>query len=304
MNSPLRRISIGRCLVIFAILSFPGSPIPPVPASAAETDKSGDSPAPADADDKAAFKKKHAEYLRQMRERVVAAKIHVADADAELIAEPLMRFNNRSLRNVDATLWGWSSGGRLVGVCKLIRMEKFRPDEGPWLFCFTSLSPERVDAEFAVGHTFSAEKPGIELKKIEKGPVPGKSNPERLRQIKELASRFTATTTDYANHSEELRLLPRPIYRYQLPERNKPADGELLDGAIFAMSIEGTAPTALVLIELHHRETGIPEWQFAVSHSTWAALSVKLDGREVWAKPVVVQPGSYDTWDSFWEQTP
>jgi len=281
----------------------------PVSVAAGETgiaDKDKVAPTPADADDKAAIKKKHAEYLRQMRERVMAAKIRVADApsDAELIAEPLMRFNNRSLRNVDATLWGWTSGGRLIGVCKLIRMEKFRPDEGPWLYCFTSLSPEHVDAEFPLGHTFSAEKPGIELKKIEKGPVPGKTNAERLRQIKELSSRFTATTTDYANHSEELRLLPRPIYRYELPERKKPADGDLLDGAIFAMSIEGTAPTALVLIELHHRERGIPEWQFAVSHSTWAALSVKLDGREVWAKPVVVQPSSYDTWDSFWEQTP
>jgi hypothetical protein len=291
-------------LFTFSGLGVPGSPIPPV--AAAETDRGNDSPAPLDETEEAALKKKHAEYLKQMRERIAAATIRVAGAksDAELIAEPLMRFNNQSLRNVDATLWGWTSGGRVVGVCKLIRMEKFRPDEGPWLYCFTSLSPDRVDAEFSVGHTYSAEKPGIELKKIEKGPVPGKTNAERLRQIKELSSRFTATTTDYANHSEELRLLPRPIYRYELPEPNKPADGDLLDGAIFAMSIEGTAPTALVLIELHHRETGIPEWQFAVSHSTWAALSVKLDGREVWAKPVVVQPGSYVTWDSFWEQTP
>jgi hypothetical protein len=70
------------------------------------------------------------------------------------------------------------------------------------------------------------------------------------------------------------------------------------------MSIERTAPTALILIELHHREREMPEWRFAVSHSTWAALSVKLDGREVWTKPVVVQPGDYDAWTSFWGQTP
>jgi len=51
----------------------------------------------------------------------------------------------------------------------------------------------------------------------------------------------------------------------------------------------------------NHRGQEAPEWQFAVSHSTWAALSVKLDGREVWSKPVVVRPGNYDNWASFWE---
>ena len=68
----------------------------------------------------------------------------------------------------------------LVGVCKLARFERFRPDEGPWLYCFTSLSPERVDAEFAGGHKFSAEKPGIELKAIDSSagslPVQAKSS--------------------------------------------------------------------------------------------------------------------------------
>ena len=68
--------------------------------------------------------------------------------------------------------------------------------------------------------------------------------------MKEISSRFTATTTDYANHSEELRRLPRPIYRYEQPV------GDLLDGAVFALSIEGTAPTALVLIELHRNGEG------------------------------------------------
>jgi hypothetical protein len=243
--------------VAFALVSFnlAGPNSPGLSSAAAETDTAEKETPAASPEDEAALKQKHAEYLRQMRERVSAARIHVAgiQTEAELVAEPLMRFNNQSLRNVDATLWGWTSAGRLVGVCKLIRMEKFRPDEGPWLYCFTSLSPGPIDAEFGVGPAFSSEKPGIELQKIEKAPIPANGKAERLRQMKDLASRFTATTTDYADRAEELRLLPRPIYRYQLPEDNKPDDGALLDGAVFAMSIEGTAPTVLVLIELHHR---------------------------------------------------
>jgi hypothetical protein len=303
MIPPLRRKTIGRWLMAFALfglahLGFPNIEIGLVPSAACETDKGDKEEAAPDSADEAALKKKHAEYLKQMRERSAAAKVRIAGAetDADLILEPLMRFNNRSLRNADATLWGWTSKGRLVGVCKLARFERFRPDEGPWLFCFTSLSPERVEAEFGGGHKFSAEKPGIELKTIDNAAAPGEGKAERLRRMKEISSRFTGTTTDYANHSEELRLLPRPIYRYQQP------DGDLLDGAVFALSIEGTAPTALVLIELHRKAEGTSDWQFAVAASTWQAVSVKLDEREVWTKPVVVRPGNYDTWASFWEQ--
>jgi hypothetical protein len=252
----------------------------------------------ADQADDLAIKKKHAEYLQQMRERFAAAKVRVAGAesDAELIAEPLMRFNNRSLRNVDATLWGWTSGGRLVGICKLCRFEKFRPDEGPWLYCFTSLSTERVEAEFSTGYTYSAEKPGVELKTIDKAAAPGAGNAERLRRMKEISNRFGGTTTDYLNHTEELRLLPRPIYRYQQP------DGDVLDGALFAMSVEGTAPIAVVLIELHRKDKGTTEWKFGVAASTWQAISVRLDEKEVWSKPVVVKTGDYDNWSTFWER--
>ncbi len=306
MTFPMCRITIGRWFVAFAVfgmahLWLPGFQFQSVSSDAGEPDNDGtgnETSSKLEQAEEATLKKKHVEYLKQMRERLAAAKVRVADAetDADLIAEPLMRFNNRSLRNADATLWGWTSRGRLVGVCKLIRMERFRPDEGPWLFCFTSLALERVDAEFGGGNKFSAAKPGIELKVIDKTAGVSEGKVERLRRMKDISSRFTATTTDYANRSEELRLLPRPIYRYEQPA------GDLVDGAVFAMSIEGTAPTALVLIELHHNEGEMPNWQFAVAASTWAALSVKLDGREVWTKPVVVQPGNYDTWASFWEQ--
>jgi hypothetical protein len=270
---------------------------PPVDA-ADEKDKSSerkdDKASPADE----ALKKKHDESLRLMRERAALIKVHVLgeESDSDLIGEPLMRFDNQRVRNVDATLWGWTSQGRLVGVCKIVRMERLLSHERPWLYCFTSLSEDRIDARFAADRRFLAEKPGIELKAIENGPPPGEGLAVRLRQMKELANRFTATIgDDVLKTREELRLLPRPIYRYE-----KPA-GAVLDGAVFSFAI-GSAPNALLMIELHQTEGGAAEWKFAAAGSTWGRLAVKLDDNEVWTKPFVQRPGNYENWSSFWEE--
>ena len=114
--------------------------------------------------------------------------------------------------------------------------------------------------------------------------------------MKEISSRFTATISDdVLNIREELRLLPRPIYRYEMPA------GDLLDGAVFGFAI-GAAPNALLILELHKREGGAAEWKFAAAGSTWRRLSVKLDDKEVWTKEFVLRPGNYENWSSFWEE--
>ena len=81
--------------------------------------------------DKEPVKKKHEQYLTQMRERVASVKVRVlgAESDGEFIAEPLMRFSNQAARTADGTLWGWTSQGRLLGVCKIVRMERLFPHE-------------------------------------------------------------------------------------------------------------------------------------------------------------------------------
>jgi hypothetical protein len=242
-------------------------------------------------------KRQHEEYLKSMRERAATMKVSArgVDTDGDLIAEPLMRWTNLPMRVADTTLWGWTSEGRLIGVCKIARLVKQFPQEKPaWIYIFTSLSPELVTAKLSDGKRFLAEKPGFERKPISNVAAAAESKVARLRQMKEITNRFEATiSNDINKSSEELRILPRPIYRYEDP----PSD--LLDGAIFGF-VRGTAPNALLIIELRKANAGAPEWTFACAGMTTQALSIRLDDKEVWNKPLVLDTGDYGNWTWFY----
>jgi hypothetical protein len=118
-----------------------------------------------------------------------------------------------------------------------------------------------------------------------------------LRQMKEIATRFAATLIDpKADTRQEMRLLPRPIHRYE-----KPAGG-LLDGGVFGLTSNGTNPDAVLVLELHETEGEKAEWQFGVTGMTAGGLSVKFDDKEVWSKPYSGRAESFENWTWFWEK--
>jgi hypothetical protein len=238
--------------------------------------------------------------LKLMEQRASDSKIRRADKDqasaAALVASPLFHYTDQPRRIVDATLWGWTLEGRLLAICKIENYERGAHPEGEWLYCCGSLATGLVEAEFADGHRWSARKPGIELRPITDGPVPAEGKPARLRQMKELANRFGATIVNVTSDStQEMRLLPRPIYRYEKPT------GDLLDGTVFGLTTNGTNPDAILVIELQKSDVGALQWRFGVAGMTQEQLSVKVDGKEVWSKPHVRSAGNFDTWTFFWE---
>jgi hypothetical protein len=237
-----------------------------------------------------------------MEERAADAKVRVVSngktSDAELVSKPLFHYIDQPRRITDATMWGWVADGRLVAACKIERYDHESP-ANEWLYCFGSLAPKLVQAEWPSGHDFSAKGPGIELARIAAAPARAEGPSARLRQMKELAGRFSATLIDatVADNRQEMRLLPHPIYRYE-----KPAGG-MQDGAIFGFTANGTNPDAILVVELHKSGDAGGEWKFSVAGMTTGGLSVKFDDKEVWSKPPV--PGvaaSFDTWEWFWEK--
>ena len=78
---------------------------------------------------------------------------------------------------------------------------------------------------------------------------------------------------------EELRLLPKPIYRYEL-DAAKAAHPELVDGAVFAF-VQGTDPEAVLLIEAIRRGDGIG-WQYAFGRATSYFVEVRVGSSVVW----------------------
>jgi hypothetical protein len=75
----------------------------------------------------------------------------------------------------------------------------------------------------------------------------------------------------------QLRLLPRPLYRYEAPAE------QVIDGAIFGYS-QGTNPEAVVVIEAVETDSA-REWRCQVSRLTGYAVTARRNGDVVLEVP-------------------
>jgi hypothetical protein len=100
--------------------------------------------------------------------------------------------------------------------------------------------------------------------------------------MKAIADGFKAVMTGWqADNSDQetLRLLPRPLHRYDLANARNP-DPRLLDGGLFAY-VQGTDPEVVLVLEA----IGTAEnaaWQYAFARATAGGLEVKLGDEVVW----------------------
>jgi hypothetical protein len=130
---------------------------------------------------------------------------------------------------------------------------------------------------------WSPGKAGVEFRDVPDAPAPAEDGAGRLRQMKSLAERFTARLP--APHvgdgnPEVLRLLPRPLYRYDLKD-SKDTSPILRDGGMFAF-VMGTDPEVVLLLEVVERE-GKPVWQYAFARATGYAVEASLGDQVVWS---------------------
>ena len=103
--------------------------------------------------------------------------------------------------------------------------------------------------------------------------------------MKSLAEQFQSTLVGWKlddSDREELRLLPRPLYRYQLKDVPD-AEGMVVDGAVFAF-VMGTDPESLLLIEAV-REREATKWQSAFARRTSGELEGRHREQVVWKAP-------------------
>ena len=204
---------------------------------------------------------------------------------------PLLRWNEPTRRSHDGTLWAWGREGRPQ---VLLSLEHYpHPSFGPvWSYELVSLSDGLVGATGAKGFSrltadyqqvegegllpWATQKPGLELRAFPDAPVPGKSEPERLRQIKALSMRLSACQFDGEGRERtELRLLPHAIDRYSAPSSG------LIDGAI-CLFVYGTNPEVVLIIEATRHGQSSPRWEYGLTRLTGGRPSVSLDKKEVW----------------------
>jgi len=280
---------------LFLAVLLPGA-IPPA-RSAADDQK------PPEANDQApaeteVTKQQREQRLSVMREHVkefsVVRRVGSEREQVELRSEPLLRYSDQPRGFVDASLWCWKSEGRPVALAK-VEMGVAADKTPFWMNCVASLDDGPISITLGGFPYLSTFKAGFELQRIPRGPMPEKTAPARLRQMKELIGRFAATI--HSKHRdnaqlvpEELRLLPSPVYRYADDKQ------DIRDGVIFALTTNGTNPAVMIVIELRLGEGDSPEWKYGIVNMTADEVHLRLDEVEVW---VALRGAPRETWNFF-----
>ena len=235
---------------------------------------------PLAAEDKAAEGKavenkaaKEPSMLRELIDAVIDDVQVFADAEAKEPARALvvMRWANNARGSEDGTTVLYVHAGRPLAVAC------FYPWEGQLGHDFSATCRQRIVGRRDGIVIWQPQEPGVSFAEIPDAPPPEKSPAQRLRQMKALAEQFSSTMLGWKADStdrEELRLLPRPLYRYE------PKDGPLVDGAVFAF-VMGTDPESLLLIEAVN-QGDVAKWQYAFVRRTSGELEGRHRGKVVW----------------------
>lgn len=138
---------------------------------------------------------------------------------------------------------------------------------------FHSLSPAVLAPEHPGKEQWQPQAPGVGWKAID-APEPAGTPAGRRAQLNAIAREFSAES-HLGGPPVRLRLLPRPLYRYETKDA---------DGALYAYVTDaGTDPEILLLVEAHKDgDTGKPRWFFSGARFSDWALRLKHKGKEVW----------------------
>jgi len=191
------------------------------------------------------------------------------------VSTPVMCFGDAVRGNQRGTVWVWGRSGRPVVMAEIYRN---MGNDALWIHTLTLTGPGLVVADVRGRERWTPRSTQLELKAFPSTSAPAERASIRLRQMKELARRFSAH--EYwgpENSRYELRLLIQPVYRYRDP------DSKLLDGAAFVLAHD-TNPEILLFIEAYGDPATKRTWQYGFARLGSAELHANLDRKEVYTQ--------------------
>jgi hypothetical protein len=211
---------------------------------------------------------------KQLDESVRYAELFENEQSEEAMTPRIvMRWANNVRGSDDGLTVLFLSHGRPAAACCIYPWKKQNLS-----LEFDSLSRKSFVAKEAGISFWQPATPGVEFHAITDAEPPAESPAARLRQMKALSREFSSKMLGMNAQNagrEELRLLPRPLYRYE----DLPA-GDCIDGAVFAF-VQGTDPESLLLLEAIKAKDRT-EWQFAFARRTVGEVEGRYRGKAVW----------------------
>ncbi|HWB09835.1 MAG TPA: hypothetical protein VG826_11435 [Pirellulales bacterium] len=230
-----------------------------------------------------------------MRQLAQKTNVHYQENERkpQLLEAPVFRYDDQPRRFLDATMWVWTDGGRPVAFEKIEAMDRGRPQ---WATLFTSVSEGLLTVQWDESREYRSTSPGVDFRPLPSAPdVPARSSAQRLA-AREVVRGFSARIlTDVGpDKTEEMRLLPAPIFEYTDPETKQ------FRGAIFGLTTGGTNPDVLILLE--PRESGAKSvWNYSVTRMTTCGVTLRYGEATVWKAEFCLPPANtFPTWTVFY----
>lgn len=214
-----------------------------------------------------------------------------AATTAELVATPLIHYSDQQRNLTESTLWVWQWEGRPVLFGKLERLLTKEVGVSGWQYCCTPAADETVDIQWGRRFRWRSKEAALKWQDFDDAPPVSTGASARLLQMKSLAARFHGTIENtLINDREQMRLLARPLHRYQSPAQH------VQDGAVFGITSKGTNPDSLLLIEAVSQAEKPAKWRFGIIGMTGDAVSITLKDKVVFEKPFTDGPGDHRSW--------
>ncbi|MBS0205642.1 MAG: hypothetical protein JSS49_22290 [Planctomycetes bacterium] len=195
---------------------------------------------------------------------------------AVIVAEPVFRWQNLARANGQSgAMFVWLFEGRPV-VIGGVFSNPSAPNRRDILHEFHALGPDRLYPDFRDSDSKWLPGAGVTLKPLPDSPVVADTTAKRTLQLRAIARDFKAKSTDAEGQRWQLRLLPKPLYRYENP------GGSLIDGALMALVSDAGIDPEIILILEARKEADRPTWYYRAVRLSIADLYLDYKGDSVW----------------------
>ena len=197
-----------------------------------------------------------------------------------LVKEPALRYSDaiasqRFIEIPDGALFVWTRNGRPAAISSV-----HLGSSGRYWTEFLSLRAEPMVGSRKDGKLWSSGPSQVEFQAVPDAPLVKPTMTERAVQMKAFCQTFSASIADPEAGRQELRVLPKPVYRYSQPEEG------VLDGAIFVFA-RGTNPEMLLVFEARQTQVGNVAWMYAPARYTGRQAEMSCPGGRTWSHEAI-----------------
>ena len=224
------------------------------------------------------------EEVHEFADREVDQYVFVNDAGKEIYQrhpKSLLRWSNATRFTTYGDTYVWTDRGCAKAIVSIFAVGE--PRNSIAAEC-QSLSGEPFKMRRGETVVWAPKEKGVEFKKLNSHGTPGKTVAARGIQMSRIARDFRA---EFAPHTApdqftQLRLLSRPLYRYQS------SNPDIVDGAVYGF-VNATDPELLLVLEAR-RDGDDLFWHYAPARSRHDQIRLYLDQKLVWDSPSLAPP--------------